>query len=245
MTNTALVVTRDEMHRWLPLTLGRLRDQFDHVVVYDDHSTDDTVTYARDIGCDLVVTSALQVTLLDDEAVVRENAWVYAVRELELTAEDRIVVVDADEIVLGAPDVWDLASRAGVYSPIREIWQLDPPMRRVDGFWGTIGGWRIGSAVYGSFRQQKLAGGSIPVEQRVAGIGNPDGRVVFCHLGYVNQQDRQDKYDRYRGRTGHSTPHVASIVTTPKLEPLGDALTDTDQAFFEAAANYRRIPAWP
>lgn len=258
-STVAHMVVRNEMGRWLPLTLPRLRDQFDAVVVFDDRSTDGTFDFARDIGCDLVCQRGDDTPSFDeDESACRQKAWQMMIDVLGLDARDVVVAVDADEVLIGDPAGWTLdqvladyhstvpvlSPEAGLSVPIRELWGITEdglPLRRVDGFWRDIVGWRVAPADPGHTEFAPGYGcGSVPHRFKRGGRRR---RPVIYHLGYVHPDDRAVKHRRH-SRAGHSSRHIESILTPPSLESVDDVLSLAELAFFERAARHAEKEPW-
>ncbi|HYW11844.1 MAG TPA: glycosyltransferase [Longimicrobium sp.] len=100
MRISACLITRDEA-RFLPGCLRSLRDAADEIVVVDTGSRDDTVSIARDFGC-----TVLHHPWNDDYAAAR-NVGLHA------AGGDWIVVIDADERLMGGGEMRALAAEAG------------------------------------------------------------------------------------------------------------------------------------
>lgn len=224
----AHMVTKDESDRYLTLVLEWLNTFTDAVHIYDDCSSDDTVSIAREAGAIVSVRDPNSVSFMDDESEFRGDAWYDMSERLTPNEGDIILAVDADEFPVaweGERDVllaharddsWDaLAVR------IPEVWDqgYNCLYTRTDGFWGDISGIRV--ARYdpeARFGTVKLAGGSVPLGgSKLPAIKMvPDFQIL--HFGYARKQDREAKYQRYTGRVGHSNQHIESILRNPVLE---------------------------
>lgn len=226
MKVVGVMVTYNEADRYLERALGRLAEEVDAVVVYDDRSTDRTVELARDLGALVAVRSERVPSFEQDESRFRTQAWMWM--QLMATGPETLIVsVDADEILAeGARGVLEQAVRDnpsadGFVVPIAECWGFDRdggPLVRVDGQWGSIQGCRVAFDRPGpvSFPKMNLGCGSVP-EWCVARSRLDEPRIL--HLGYANPADRAAKRVRYSRRAGHSNPHVQSITARPTLVP--------------------------
>ena len=162
-------------------------------------------------------------SFMEHEGRFRNIAWSYLRSVLKPERGDWIVALDADEILVVDGDLRaalaEVSPRArSLNVPIDECWELDPPRRRVDGHWGSITGARLFRWLPGvPIADKEMGCGSVPLDGHQVTVDNP--RIM--HLGYVRAEDRVAKYERYRGRSGHSGAHVASILATPVLVPVG------------------------
>lgn len=218
-----LMVTHNEAHRFLAASIGSLSVVCDVVCVYDDQSTDNTVEVASRHGAIVEIRPERVPSFIENEGAFRDAAWKWAERALPAGDGDWVVSLDADELLIGdrhgLRDVLTDADPAvdAVEVVIDELWQIRPPMRRIDGFWDRIRGVRIRRWEQGlTIAAKAMASGSVPKASHVL----VDGNVHIAHLGYVRAEDRRAKHSRYSGRAGHSAKHVNSILQEPVLEPV-------------------------
>lgn len=221
------MVTRNEASRFLERSLASLSRICSDVAVFDDASTDQTIDIASAAGARVDTRDADEVAFAGHEGHFRNLAWKWMEEALKPEEGDWILSLDADEIAL--VDDADALYRHLVHTDsealtvrIHELWKLNPPMERTDGFWGTITGarlyrWRPGASI----PLRDMASGSIPEVARTA-LGTTT-TLRIAHLGYVRQEDRVAKHSRYANRRGHSPTHVASILKRPTLQPLDGA----------------------
>jgi hypothetical protein len=226
------MVTYNEADRYLRQALRSLRMVCDEISVYDDMSDDDTVDIALAEGAYVGQRGGTDVTFAQHEGKFRQAAWDTMEEDLKPELGDWILSTDADEVLVsddGDPSILRrvLAATADAHVEVQairmrihEIWALDPPLERVDGFWGAIEGARLFRWSPGArFEDRALGCGSVPGGPTAGGDVRL-GAVRIGHLGYVRQADRDDKYERYAGRPGHASKHVESILTEPTLQPL-------------------------
>jgi len=229
------MVTRNESDRYLESTLDNARSWADRIVVYDDQSTDATQDIVSGIsGIDWFLRPDSVPSFLEDESAFREAAW----RSLEIACEpvpgDWVVSLDADELLL-LPETEKGIDRTlrsvcedaekihsnGIWCHVHEIWGRTPdnqPQIRVDGEWGKIKALRVVAwEPNGDFQSKKMGGGSVPSYVTQVTYTN---QFEIAHLGYYSEKDRQLKYERYQGRSGHGARHIQSIILPPKLDIL-------------------------
>lgn len=228
------MVTRNEADRFLLRSLGSLIDVCDAVAIFDDQSTDGTLDVITDFADDepTRVRHARRAdgepSFAESEGKFRDVAWHYMESVLRPEPGDWILAIDADEVVIvddpaRLAEVLATADSDAMTVKIHELWQLQPPLERIDGYWDTITGVRLYRWGPGEhIADRDLACGSVPpvAPQDVGNIFT----LRIAHLGYVRREDREAKHARYKGRRGHNHSHVESILTTPTLAPLHGGL---------------------
>lgn len=175
------------------------------------------------------------------EMLTHEGAWRTqlledAVKLFKPREDDWILVNDSDEFlvdpVFGNPRVplqyaiehFNNNFTHTIDIARDELWQLDPAMKRIDGFWGSLVNQRIFryrsgmSLVVGGAH---LACGSVPLSSRL--LSGLMGALRIVHAGYATPEDRQMRYERYKGREGHSDEHIESILKPPTLKKINYA----------------------
>lgn len=229
-----MMVTRNEADRYLESCLTWLDKALDGLFIFDDQSTDETVDIAKAFDATVVVRADDCPSFLTAEGAFRERAWSAMLDTFTPSDGDWIVAVDADEFPIPRTRIRDTckeAQRRGFESidvRIPEIFCMNPVAKRIDGYWDTITGTRLlryNESASQTFRWSGMASGSLPEYAYVCANYNDrfgaGPALKFLHYGYACQQDRKAKYERYsRLSEGHSTPHIASIVQPPRLEPL-------------------------
>lgn len=232
----AVVPMKNEARRCLESCLLHLANevQVDGILVLDDGSEDESVDLAfstlRNSATDRwsVVPRPDEVAPFSvDEAEFRNWVLHTAVETFSPRPNiDWMLVNDADEFIVSSVgakpgplirdtlDALDIAIDALLFG-LDELWQLDPPMKRMDKAWGNQRVLRMFR-----YREQplevrnlRLACGSLPMyaHEFVA-----DLHVAFkvVHAGYVEKSCREAKYRRYLNRPGHSSAHIDSILDT-------------------------------
>lgn len=238
MNTFALVVTRNEADRYLESCLAWHVPMFDGVLVYDDLSDDDTFNVVARSGASFTQRPDVVPTFMEHEAHFRQDSLDAMEILFEPNEGDWIAVVDADEflVVDGASRfqaIKDLAQKAdkedckSVLIPRPELWSLDPPMERVDGFWGGIKCTRLYRWEPGGRLNDKAMGcGNEPTYVPKAPIYTAPHSLKMLHVGYVEEADRKEKYERYSGLAehGHNNKHIESILNTPDLKPYNGSM---------------------
>lgn len=225
-----LTVTRNECDRYLQSCLAWHVPIFDEHLVYDDCSTDETVSVVMGEKAAYTCRPEAVPAFMEHEGRFRQDSLLALEELYQPQAGDWVMVVDTDEFLVATREQLDraivLAERQGAKS-IRierpELWSLDPPAERVDGFWGSIKCTRLFRWEPGGKIQDKAMGcGNEPTYINSAPIFNGvNGAFKLLHVGYVDAADRDEKYERYSSLNnhGHNNAHVESIVATPQLRP--------------------------
>jgi glycosyltransferase involved in cell wall biosynthesis len=212
-----LVVARNEEDRYLEKFLQRLSTQVDKIIFTDDCSDDDTPEIAAKYA---EVYSNNETLFNKHEGHLRSLAW----SNLEKHAKegDWIVAIDCDEMLYhssGIPlkDVLDRSSNDVVNVRFYHMW--NEMEYRVDKLWAPNNSSRIFRyRENGTFFDKKLACGSEPtyvVSWIRQGNYQVHSGLVMKHLGYIRDEDKQAKYDRYMSLDKgefHNIAHLESIL---------------------------------
>lgn len=227
----ALVVGRNEEHRWLQSSLTWNSQWFDRMLFFDDQSEDNTLQIASKIVSDVVSRSADTPSFLEDESQFRQAAW----DSMQTITEkgDWVFVIDCDEFLIGSnghdarhelQTIMETARSVKKVSArirIPEVWGIDGGLqRRVDGYWNTISSPRFVEYKPGTFDGNKMGCQPVP-SYAVKSPLETISLVNLLHFGYADSQDREEKYRRYTQHgEGHSSEHVKSIMGKIKTVPL-------------------------
>lgn len=221
------MVVRNEADRYLNSVL-RWHSFVDDMHIYDDQSTDDTAHRAAFKGAIVDVRPEGVPSFLEHEGLFRQAAWEAFEAQCDPQLGDWVLLLDADEFVVGERSVLEeevdaaeavLAKSLDVR--IHEVFDVRGvvPLIRKDGYWPDIQARRIVRYEPGGrFPQRELACGSHPTyvaESKSLAAQH----VSILHYGYAAKSDRMNKYTRYVDRPGHSKLHVESILRKPELEP--------------------------
>jgi hypothetical protein len=216
----SLTIVCDEAGRYLDSMLQHTKHVVDDMFIFDDGSSDNSV----EVGlrhC-FAVSGIAESAFLVDEGDLRSTALSELARIVDL---DWVLSIDADEFIVTTKEILaeivDEAEGAGkncVEFMIPEVFQLYPPMVRVDGFWGGIRGARL-FKFEGDVRfKSGLACGSVPLSvSRQSTMTVGIDRACILHYGYANVEDRRVRFERYDGQSGHNKKHVDSIMSNPLL----------------------------
>jgi hypothetical protein len=228
------MVTRNELGRWLIVTLPWLSEICNgDVAIYDDQSDDGTDIYVRSLGLQVERRPDVVPAFVEDESIFRWAAWRAMERLLEPGPGDWILAVDADELLVSTTAGADLvlvvtqlvdtigaAVTDTVTFHVAEIFGFNGmgwPLTRTDGYWGAITACRLARwQPEGMFQPRREGGGSLP-STWTADTG-PNGQLEIMHLGYARPEDRRVKHQRYTTGTGHNIRHVQSILEQPTLQ---------------------------
>lgn len=233
MRVVGLTVCRNEAGRYLHPFLAWCSTFLDEQFVFDDQSTDAT----RDVAAvydhvTLGVRGTSVPSFADHEGAFRQAAWDLFVEAMRPDDDTWIVALDCDEFLVhdeiderdGLRIEITLASTQNATSirvPIPEVFALAAdghPLVRVDGFWSTIASPRVFRWQPGGAYEQKGDGvGAAPLYAYERPFLAWHNRLFLLHFGYLRPEDRISKHARYRGRAGHTSRHVESILAPAKL----------------------------
>lgn len=212
----AQMIARNEEGRYLEEVLGDLREKVDEIVFTDDASTDNTPLIAEKYGAHVYRMTFPTFTI--DEGKLRQAAWENLDKHAE--KDDWILAIDADEKFFPTPDLpkWLAQDRYHVLGvTFYHMW--NEYGYRMDKAWKpTISSRLFRYREGGTFKDRRLACGSEPsyvLSWIRQGRFNPRTRFRMQHLGYMRDEDKQAKYERYMDLDKgdfHSLSHIKSIV---------------------------------
>lgn len=227
-----MMVARNEASRYLQASLLWNVKLFDKFIFIDDRSTDSTAKVAASCGVDKIVVLGDSAPKFDDhEGEFRAECYRAMEEAFDPTENDWVFSLDADEFFVGSNGFFGRdsidsmidsaleASADAMRIRIPEVWDMDGPRIRMDGFWHSNYNpriWRYRKEW--EFKDKKLASGSGP-GYVWAGI-YPNVPVGFIlHYGYADPVDRELRYERYKNDRNHSPQHIKSIMSgTPDLD---------------------------
>lgn len=213
----AQMIGRNESDRFLEPVLQRLSEQVDKIIFTDDCSTDSTPEIASKYA---EVFQTTENMFKIHEGQLRAFAW----SNLEKFAKlgDWIIAIDCDEMLyhLENLSIEDALSKSPFdVVNVRFYHMWNDSQYRVDKLWAPTNSTRIFRYIEnGGFLNKKLACGSEPtyvrewVSRRNFWI---DSKIIMQHLGYVKDQDKYSKYQRYSELDGgefHAINHINSII---------------------------------
>lgn len=222
---------KNEAQRWFDETLHWNSQFLDEIFVYDDQSTDDTVSLATVHGCTVVARDDWDFTFLEDEGRFRQAAFESFEMYSGVEPGDWVLALDADEFFVADDDEREAlehiaaVASAGEFTAtsfkVLEAFGLEgtTPLIRTDGFWDQIEALRYFEYQEGGrIPRRRLGCGSVPNNVRSNGVATC---ARLLHFGYVNAEDRRVKYERYSSiaNNGHSSKHIDSILTPAALVP--------------------------
>lgn len=213
----AQMVGRNESTRFLEPVLQRLSEQVDKIIFTDDCSTDNTPEIASKYA---EVFSTPEPMFTVHEGRLRAFAW----SNLQQFAEvgDWILAIDCDEMLYHVDDL-DLKSVLSKSEfdvvNVRFYHMWNETHYRVDKLWSPNNSSRIFRFKDNAgFNNKALACGSeptyVPQLIRARNYWVHSG-LVMQHLGYIRDEDKQSKYERYSTLDGgqfHNLNHINSII---------------------------------
>lgn len=212
----AQVVARNEASRYLVDMLTHLTYIADEIIFTDDCSDDDTPKIAEEYGCR--VYRMPEPTFTTNESLLRSTAWSHLCEHA--TIGDWILAIDADEKLYGTAMLPELMAQQ-LYDiiAITFVHMWNETQYRIDKAWApTMSSRMFRFYPGGRFSQRRLACGSEPtyVQDLIsAGRMLKTSPLIMQHLGYVRDEDKQAKYERYMQLDGgdfHSRSHIESIL---------------------------------
>jgi glycosyltransferase involved in cell wall biosynthesis len=222
-----LVIMKNETPRYLESMLAWTSTLIDDLFIVDDQSTDHSFTIANRFAERVVRRPDSVPSFLEDEAAFRHWAWRALGANLELNEQDWVMLLDADEFYIpemGLEQICRDAEAMDIHAirfPMPEIWAYDDAGRlyvRKDGFWARNRNIRMVRYLReATFRQGRMGGGSVP--QEYLGGRILDTNDVILHFGYLEEEDRREKYQRYSSVANvHNPTHIESILAHPELQ---------------------------
>jgi glycosyltransferase involved in cell wall biosynthesis len=213
----AQMVGRNESSRYLREVLEHLSNQVDKIVFTDDCSDDNTLQIASEYAETFRTPEPL---FTKHEGMLRSFAWANLEKFAKLG--DWIIAIDCDEKLYHSQDM-PLASvlKASPYDVVSvkfyHMW--NHTQYRVDKLWAPT----ISSRIFrfledGKFANRALACGSEPLYVRdMLSKRNfwLDSGLKMQHLGYILDEDKESKFERYQKLDGgqyHNLDHINSIV---------------------------------
>lgn len=216
----AQMVGKNESSRFLQPVLERVKNQVDKIIFTDDCSTDNTAEIAAQYAEVYVNKESLFAT---NEGLLRANAW----KNLEQHASegDWVIAIDCDEMLyninnLSSDDIRVVLDKSPFdVVNVRFYHMWNRSQYRVDKLWAPTNSSRIFRfKTDGQFLDRKLACGSEPtyvtedIKRRNYWLNSG---LIMQHLGYVNDDDKQNKYMRYMNLDKgefHNIKHIESII---------------------------------
>jgi glycosyltransferase involved in cell wall biosynthesis len=216
----AQMVGRNEANKYLPEVLERLKSQVDEIVFTDDCSDDNTAEIASKYANVYKTPKPMFTT---HEGRLRRYAWLNL--ENHATEGDWIIAIDCDEMLYDSSDITKTDIRQILNSSEKDVVNVrfyhmwNDTQYRVDKLWAPNNSSRIFRFMSGAmFRDRALACGSEPtyvldlINQRNYFVNS---NLIMQHLGYIKDEDKQSKYERYSTIDGgefHALNHINSIV---------------------------------
>lgn len=220
----AMMVVRNEAHRYLSPCLDSLQKYVDEILVLDDHSTDNTPEICLSFK-EVRLIRKRESTFWIDESSLREECWRHTI-DLK---PDWILAIDADEMMEESferdlPYLLKQKKFQKVAFQLIEFWGSKEAYR-VDKLWNPKNRWVTNFIQYNpsypyQFSKKKLHCGRLPMN-----LPGPThySKSRLLHYGYANAKEHVDKFMRYikNDPYGENCPlsHYLSILDeNPKLE---------------------------
>lgn len=216
----AQMVGRNESQKYIVQVLERLKNQVDEIVFTDDCSDDNTIEIASNYAH---VYKTPKPMFVVHEGRLRRYAWLNL--ENHASDGDWIIAIDCDEMLYNSLDITKIDIKQILNSSEKDVVNVrfyhmwNETQYRVDKLWAPNDSTRIFRFVSGgSFKNKVLACGSEPTY--VLDWYNQrnywkESHLVMQHLGYIKDDDKIAKYERYSNLDGgnfHNLNHINSIM---------------------------------
>lgn len=213
----AQMIGKNESSRFLKDVLERLSTQVDRIIFTDDCSDDNTAEIASEYA---EVFKSPTSMFAEHEGKLRAFAW--GSMEKFAKVGDWVIAIDCDEKLFHVDDM-DIRSVLN-NSPydvvnVRFYHMWNEIQYRVDKLWTPNNSSRIFRFMpNGGFANRKLACGSEPtyvvdwMHRRNFWLNSG---LVMQHLGYIRDEDKRAKFERYSHLDGgafHNLDHINSII---------------------------------
>lgn len=211
------MIGRNEANRFLEDVLKHLSTQVDKIIFTDDCSDDNTLEIASKYA---ETFSTPRPMFTEHEGQLRAFAWGNLSKFAKMG--DWIIAIDCDEKLFHIENL-DIRS-ALASSPfdvvnVRFYHMWNEYQYRVDKLWTPTNSSRIFRFMEdGGFLNRKLACGSEPTYVR-DWINKrnfwTNSNLVMQHLGYIRDEDKTAKWERYSQLDGgqfHNLNHINSII---------------------------------
>lgn len=225
-TLTVSMIVHNESERYLEEVLKQARRFADNFVIIDDASTDGTPQIVRNAlkGCryKLIVNDKPQ---FDNEVILRKKLWVATIE----SNPDWILFLDADEIFeddMAGAKKWLLENNSvdAYCFRLYDLWK--------DGYYRDDEHWSAHTRYVPfmiryqpwfkyKFKNTRQHCGRVPKNVLLLPYANT--RLRIKHLGWLNEQDRKAKYERYMrldpdGKFGYREQYESILDPEPHLK---------------------------
>lgn len=213
----AMMVVRNEAHRYLSACLDSLEELVDEILILDDHSTDETPEICLSYRKVRLIRKE-ESTFWIDESSLRSQCWQYTIA----LQPQWILAIDADELMEeglkeALPELLNQKDYHRIAFRLIEFWGSKDKYR-VDKLWNPRNRWVTNLIRYlpshpYRFSPKKLHCGRLPV--------NLPGKILYSkfhlkHYGYANPKEHVGKFLRYTKNDpyGENCPlsHYLSIL---------------------------------
>lgn len=221
----AMLIVKNEAHRYLKTVLTHITEYVDGVVILDDASTDETPEICRSFSKVLHFQQSPESLFWKDEAALRSLLWEIAVNFEPVW----ILALDADEIFESSiknqlPSLIRQDRYVLICFPVYHFWG-NLTHYRGDGYWNPHFSkaaclYRYQKNINYHWPERKLHCGRFPMEAYTQPATLSTVRLL--HLGYVRKDEHLHKYNRYltADPEGKFCPlsHYQSIIEGPLLK---------------------------
>lgn len=211
-------VLRNEASKWLPSVLKAWESFADIIVALDDGSTDDTAAVLQ--ACPKVEyhKRSAEQPMWGNEAPVRQELWT-----LGAASEAAwLLFLDGDMLPAADPRRLFETPTDAVAFKLYDLWQLHPPLYRMDGAWqahNTARIWAVrnpGPAFVPHWNARGIHCGHLPGNLKCDRILIAPEEMSLLHLAYSDKEARKNKFEQYRSAAAIMSPdeqaHAASIA---------------------------------
>lgn len=216
-TLAILLVCRNEASRWLPSVLNAWEQFADAIIALDDGSTDATPDILQ--ASSKVVYHRRQDAepMWGAEAPVRQYLWQLGVA----SGHGWLFVLDGDMVPAKNPRPLLAAQADAVAFKLFDLWSLEPPLYRWDGYWQAANNYRVwcvrnpGRDFVDEWPDRGIHCGHFPHNLPIQRVVHAPIEYSLLHAAYSDREARAAKAAQYRSRAWQLSQmeqaHAASI----------------------------------
>lgn len=224
----AMMIVRNEEHRWLKQVLFQLNKLCDKLIIIDDNSTDKTAQICIDAGAEVYIND--NQLWNKNEVALRKQLWDIVIKKCK--NDDWIICLDADELFIEShiPFIQYLFNTLStqidsIGFKLHDMW--DNENYREDKWWTAhFNYWcmaiRFKKDIEYKWSDKPLHCGRFPLNSAKAMLPT---EIPILHMGWSTKKDRINKYNRYmsldgQGKNGWLEQYQSILDKKPNLKKI-------------------------